>query len=314
MAMEDDGRIGPTNARPEGGVALSEDALRDLAMREVLGLLDDAEAVDFEKAFTSMTPDDQAAVLDLQAAVAREIAGGGVEEPDRALRYKVLARMTEEIAGDLSISGPIAVIGGVDGPGRRRSIHRTHRQHDAAISELQFERVRRSAAVWRAASFALAAATITISGLLYQGQTNVNQLLGSKASEVIAERFGGLFGTDLDIRSFLEDSIAVASSLASVETGKPGAGMLLRRGKANDAGLMPAALLCVQLPEGTTRIGVFAVPNDGSEDLSLGELEVAGSTVAAVPLELGEIDLPNVRFEVRDLDTGAVILRTAIAA
>jgi hypothetical protein len=73
-------------------------------------------------------------------------------------------------------------------------------------------------------------------------------------------------------------------------------------------------LLCVQLPEATTRIGVFAVPNDGSEDLSLGELEVAGSTIAAVPLELGEIDLPNVRFEVRDLDTGAVILRTAIVA
>ncbi len=314
MATDDDRRTEPTTAQTGRMVPRDEDSLRDLAMREVLGLLEDDEAAGFEEAFVAMTPDDQAAVLDLQAAVAREIAAGGIDEPDRALRYKVLAKLTEEMSGDIAASGPIAVIGGTADPGRRRPLQAARGRDELGVTQLQFDRVRRSAAVWRAASFALCAATIAFFGLHYQGQANMNQLLGTRANEVVAERFSGLFGDDVDIRSFFEDSTAVASPLASTRSGDPGAGLLLRRGKLNDAGLMPAALLCLQLPQATTEVEVFAVPIDGSSAIALGQFPVTSTTAAALPLELGGIDLANIRLEVRDAGSGTVLLRTAAVA
>ena len=95
----------------QDGNLLDEQTVKDFAMREALGLLEDLESERFEVAFEQMTPDEQAAVLDLQAAVVREVAGAGDETPDRALRYRVLARMTEEMASDPATRGPLATIG-----------------------------------------------------------------------------------------------------------------------------------------------------------------------------------------------------------
>ena len=53
----------------QDGNLLDEQTVRDFAMREALGLLEDLESERFELAFEQMTPDEQAAVLDLQAAV-----------------------------------------------------------------------------------------------------------------------------------------------------------------------------------------------------------------------------------------------------
>ena len=71
--------------------------LRDLAIREVVQLLDEHESVRLESSFSGLTPDQQAEILDLQAAVAREINAAGEESPDRSLRYRVLARVAEAI-------------------------------------------------------------------------------------------------------------------------------------------------------------------------------------------------------------------------
>ncbi len=314
MATGDDRRTDRDRMAAESELPFGEDVLRDLAMREALGLLDDDESAALEHAFAILTPDAQAAILDLQAAVAREIAGGGVEKPDRSLRYKVLARLTEEMSSDLSASGPIAVIGGPRRGGRRSS-GPVGAEFDSPISELQFERVSRSAAVWRAASFALGAAGIALFGLLFRAQAVSDHLLDQKSSEIVAERFGGLFGDQLDIRRLLDSGTAVVTPLASLPTENAtadGAGILLREKSPNAAGLMPAALLGFQFPPETRSIEVVAVRLDGTGEQSLGTFQVGGRTFAAISLELGEVDLANVRLEVRDLDSGNVVLRTAI--
>ena len=85
--------------------------LRDLAIREVVQLLDEHESVRLESSFSGLTPDQQAEILDLQAAVAREINAAGEESPDRSLRYRVLARVAEAIEQDTEAVAPIASIG-----------------------------------------------------------------------------------------------------------------------------------------------------------------------------------------------------------
>ena len=85
--------------------------LRDLAIREVVQLLDEHESVRLESSFSRLTPDQQAEILDLQAAVAREINAAGDEMPDRSLRYRVLARVSEAIEQDAEAVAPIASIG-----------------------------------------------------------------------------------------------------------------------------------------------------------------------------------------------------------
>ncbi len=314
MATDSDGRQESTTGLSDEGASLGVEVLRDLAMREALGLLDADESALFEEAFGEMTPDDQAAMLDLQAAVAREIAGGGTEEPDRSLRYKVLARLTEEMASDASAAGPIAVIGSASSIGRRSRPVSANPRTDA-VSELQFERVSRSAAVWRAASFALGAAAVALSVLHFQGQAVSNQLLQQKADSVIAERLAGLFGEDVDLGRFLYSGTAVVSALAALPEADGSAGFLLRESRANSAGEMPALLLGFQFPPSVVDVEVVAVRRDGSGEVVLDRFNVTGrSTYAALPLELGGIDIANVILEVRDADTGRTLMRTAVAS
>ena len=85
--------------------------LREMAMLEALGLLDSVDESRFEETFGGLSPAQQAELLDLQAAVSAEIAAAGEEKPDRALRYKVLARLASEIDQDQVACGPIASIG-----------------------------------------------------------------------------------------------------------------------------------------------------------------------------------------------------------
>jgi hypothetical protein len=290
-------------------------ALRDLAMREALGLLDEDEAARFESAFLLMTPDDQAAMLDLQAAVAREIAGGGTEEPDRALRYKVLARLTEDMASDLSASGPIAVIGSARSGVRRSSTGGADSNATRPVTELQFQRVSRSAAVWRAASFALAAAAITLGLLNFEGQRSVQRLLDHESDSLVADRLGDLFGEDVDLESFLNSSTAVVHAIGSVSADAAGSGLLFRESRINAAGGMPAVLVGFQFPDDVVSVDVVAVAIDGSGEASLGTFLVAGRTThAAFPLELGNVSMANVIIEIRDAEDGTPLMRTAVMA
>ena len=59
---------------------ISLNNLREMAMLEALGLLDSVDESKFEESFGGLSPALQAELLDLQAAVAAEIAAAGDEE------------------------------------------------------------------------------------------------------------------------------------------------------------------------------------------------------------------------------------------
>ena len=146
---------------------------RDLAMREVLGLLDSDEEARLGRMFDALSPQDQAELLDLQAAIASQIGGLGDELPDRALRYQVLARLAEEIDQENIDVSPIASIGTrrLGRTGQLSSDVRGLRANGGNIESDRVTRDRtiRSAHVWRAATIAFAAAFLAV--LVFQQST-----------------------------------------------------------------------------------------------------------------------------------------------
>jgi hypothetical protein len=141
---------------------ISLNNLREMAMLEALGLLDSVDESKFEESFGGLSPALQAELLDLQAAVAAEIAAAGDEEPDRALRYKVLARLASEIERDEVACGPIASIGSRT----RRLAASASKAQGAAEGEYggasTEHRLRRSAMIWRAAAFVLGSSLLAL--------------------------------------------------------------------------------------------------------------------------------------------------------
>jgi hypothetical protein len=284
-------------------------SVRDLAMRETLGLLDQEETALLERLFANMTPDDQAAVLDLQAAVAREIGGAGVEEPDRALRYRVLARLAEESAVDAAASGPLATIGAA----RAARSGTPVMPRVGQVSELQFDRVSRSAAVWRAASFALGSAVLTLAALMFQTQANTRVVVDRSRDDVVTRELLDLVGDQAQISRFLHSGTGVVRSLTGVDSAIDGTAVLFREERASKNGDLPAIILALRLPTSVSAIQVVAVLEDGSQR-ELGQYDVAGrSAIAAIPLDLGGIELAGAVLELRDLGTGEVLMRTVTA-
>ena len=139
---------------------ISLNELREMAMLEALGLLDSVDESKFEESFGDLSPAQQAELLDLQAAVAAEIAAAGDEEPDRSLRYKVLARLASEIEHDELACGPIASIGSRT---RRLAASKNQREAEGGFGGVSNEqRLRRSAMIWRAAAFVLGSSLLAL--------------------------------------------------------------------------------------------------------------------------------------------------------
>ncbi len=313
MATDDDRRIdGDDLGLSAGSHSMDDAAIRDLAMREVLGLLDEPESADLEQAFASMTPDEQAAILDLQAAVARELAGAGSETPDRSLRYQVLARLTQEMETDVASAGPLAVIGA-------RSVDRSFRGTGSRsamagpITELQFDRVSRSAAVWRAATFALGSAVLALAALTYRSQNVTRTIVDRLGDQVISQEIIDLVGEQAEIAAYFRSSTAVFSPLASATDDISMSGLLCREARPTLGGKFPATLLGFSFPARVGSIRIVAIET-GGRLVDLGTFNTDGrAPFAAFPVELASVDLAGAVFEIRDGETGSVLMRTAVA-
>lgn len=308
MAIDD---LDNTSDATDGVPALDHQDVRDLAMREALGILDASESAAFEDLFGRMTPDDQAAVLDLQAAVAREIAGAGEDAPDRSLRYRVLARLTEEMAADPAARGPLAVIGAAasrESLGRGREV----RLGDAPIvTELQFDRIRRSAGVWRVASLALGSAVLSLGLLQYQAQNTIGLVVDRLGDQVVTDDIRDLVDPSLDIDRFIDQQTAVAMSLVAT-TGVEGAGVVLAEPPMTSGSDTRAALLvALKLPEDIQAVKVVAVLPSG-KIMALDSFDLRGRTqLVTAALDLSELPDTGFIIEVRDGATGEVLLRSA---
>ncbi len=207
---------------------------RDFAIREVLGLLDLEEEKRLGRAFDSMSPQDQAEILDLQAAIASEIGGIGDDVPDRALRYRVLAELATEIdQEDLDVS-PIASIGSRR-PASRTTEWRNDRADDrySGSSRPLFERGVRSARVWRAATIAFAAAFVAVLVFHFSMQDSLNQIVAMLDSAANQEQLRKDFSERRDSNAqedqepfmlpLLESASVERYALSSPVTGTTGA-------------------------------------------------------------------------------------------
>ena len=152
--------------------------LRDLAIREVVQLLDEHESVKLESSFSALTPAQQAEILDLQAAVAREINAAGEESPDRSLRYRVLARVAEAIERDNEAVAPIASIGRLGAHASSASVFPNPADPDGVAPDqddsVRHERTTRSWSAmrnelgWRAAALVFGASLVVLGVIHWQ--------------------------------------------------------------------------------------------------------------------------------------------------
>jgi hypothetical protein len=290
---------------------MAVDELRDLAILETLGLLEEVDEAKFERAFGGLSPDQQAELLDLQSAVAVEIAAAGDEEPDRALRYKVLARLASEIDQDASACGPIASIGD-----RVRAIGSDARTasglgavESAPESMIDVRRMRRSSMIWRAAAFVLGSSLIALVVIQQQTASLSRGLLDLADNNVslkeLQGRLGGIGFPENDARLLLDSSTARSIALA----GSTGAGILV----IEEAGEMPGQgmMMLFDMPASTVVRLVAFEPDAPEVPVVLYEGTVG--RFSASPIDLQGRSLQGLAFEIREVGTEKVLLRNSLA-
>ena len=285
--------------------------LRDLAILETLGLLEEVDEAKFERAFAGLSPDQQAELLDLQSAVAVEIAAAGDEEPDRALRYKVLARLAAEIDQDESACGPIASIGDrvrAIGSDARVTPGLTPAEADANLM-IVVRRMRRSSMIWRAAAFVLGSSLIALVVIQQQTASLSARLLDLADNNIslkeLQGRLDGIGFPENDARLLFDSSTARSIALS----GSTGAGILVieEAGEAPGHGMM----MLFDMPVSTmVRLVVFE-PDSPEAPVQLYEGSVG--RFSASPIDLQSRSLQGLAFEIREVGTGKVLLASSLA-
>ena len=294
-------------------MALEE--LRDLAILETLGLLEEVDEAKFERAFAGLSPDQQAELLDLQSAVAVEIAAAGDEEPDRALRYKVLARLAAEIDQDESACGPIASIGervraiGSDARVTPGSAMTGSDAGSDAGSMIDFRRMRRSSMIWRAAAFVLGSSLIALVVIQQQTASLSARLLDLADNNIslkeLQGRLDGIGFPENDARLLFDSSTARSIALS----GSTGAGILVieEAGEAPGQGMM----MLFDMPVSTMVRLVAFEPDSPEAPVLLYEGSVG--RFSASPIDLQSRSLQGLAFEIREVGTGKVLLANSLA-
>lgn len=281
--------------------------LREMAMLEALGLLDSVDESRFEETFGGLSPAQQAELLDLQAAVSAEIAAAGEEKPDRALRYKVLARLASEIDQEQVACGPIASIGArSQGRSMPSAAKASSVTSDGNGSMMVEHRLRRSAMIWRAAAFVLGSSLLALVVIQQQSLALSGRILELAESNIafkgLVERLdeSGYPTSQFEplLRSTTQETVAFSglsgggACLVIVETA----------GRDNGTGMV----LLFDMPRAQS-IELVAIDRDdsaGETTLFSGDV----SQFAAASIDLGGRPIKNVRFELRDAETGEVLM------
>ena len=284
---------------------------RDLAMREVLGLLEPDEEARFGRSFDALSPQDQAEILDLQAAIASEIGGLGDDLPDRALRYQVLARLAEEIDHeDLDVS-PIASIGA--DLRRRGSSDRRQQLSQGAegLSEnILLERLNRSSKVWRAAAIALAAAFLSVLVFQRSTQSSVDQIVAMLDSAMQQETFRDRLpdlSSDSTLLEVIESPAYRRLTMNSPASSEFGAILAVRKpSPASAGGDVPSVhkFVLVQAVEGVRAFDLVGVSSSGK--VTVLEAGIGNLPLASIQFTNDEMATFE-RFELRDSQSGAVV-------
>ncbi len=296
-----------------GGSDLLDDTdVRDLAMREVLCLLDDHESDRLETAFAQLGPDRQAEILDLQAAIAREVNALGDDCPDRSLRYRVLAQVASAIDEDSASTAPLASIG------RRRSgpvqvvqseipsVHSVRSPQDSSPSPRW---ARSGRFLWRAAALVLGSCLVVLGVIHWQTRNELDKFQRFALGEIALDELESSAVGGLEFRRLVESTTAEISALA----GPAGSGNAFVIVETRGAAMGSGAVVVLGLPEDVLDIEVLAI--DGStgvtrrihgDPIRVRRGQMSVTTIALErPLVAGE------SLILTDADTGRVLLRSA---
>ena len=138
--------------------------LRALAVLDALGMLDDVDAAQFDRAFRDAPAAMQAELRVVQAAAVSDPAFLATEEPSPELKLQTLTRVMTAVEQQESQFAPIALIGRMGSRGGRRVARSVDTKDlieqamELAALRKDVERFTISSYYWRAASIALTAA------------------------------------------------------------------------------------------------------------------------------------------------------------
>jgi hypothetical protein len=144
-------------------IPMTREELIELAALDAYGLLDDYEAALYTRSFHHAPAAVQDEILTLQAELAVSDVLEISDEPDGALRARVLAAVAGAIERESAGLGPLASIG-----------HPRPTEHRAVIGRIGGGR---SAQFWRAAAFVMMAAALVMAYFLTDALRQTNQVL-----------------------------------------------------------------------------------------------------------------------------------------
>ena len=304
-----------------GGSELTDNAeIRDLALREVLSLLDETESARLESAFAEMTPDQQAEILDLQAAVSREIAAAGSEVPDRSLRYRVLARVASAIEEDSQSNAPLATIGDRRWVSPTSDAFRHDELESMSAADNAAKGLERKGSVdsvpgsgsqgrfiWRAAALVLGSCLIALGVIHSETRSELAKYERFALKEILVDQLELIAEDNLDIRRMLESSTAEARALS----GPNGAALVLVESVGSNAGR--GSLVVMGLSPSVRNLELIVV-DPGTEIervIHSGPASAIPGGLAAVAIDFGQGLVLGSVLLLRDVVTGKAILRSS---
>lgn len=281
-------------------------SLRDLAIREVVQLLDDHESVELESGFMDLTPDQQAEILDLQAAVAREINAAGDEMPERSLRYRVLARVSEAIENDAEAVAPIASIGRHASRSARSPIVASDSTTPRVdVSSVSWGRMRTELG-WRTAALVFGAALVVLGVMHWRTSDSLDRFeryaIGELPYQDLLEQDASMAAFQVLLRSATKKEYSLSAA-----TGH-GSARVVYEPKTN-SNMLEGLVIVDQLAGDTETVQLLILGDDGTETL-IGQSDVSpGGLITAFGLSIDRNDLaPGSIFVLKDGLTGQLLL------
>ncbi len=296
---------------------VDRDELLELAQLELLGVLDDTDALRLESLRRQASPSLRAEVIDLQAAIAADDSLLPSVEPDSGLRARVLAGIADAIdARRREGLTPLASIGStavphsdVAPPHAHQPRRSTRRDDDEAVAATLLSaaresntdslvtRWRSSALFWRAASVALGASLLVVLLANYSLTNRVSHIselaLGSATRADLSAVTGPALAQTLQGDAIVRGMVAGQSmNAAGIVLKSP----LAQSGLLVTMNLSPRASYDVVVRTGadswTIRSGF--TPSDAIDSIAL-DFSVAnlgtGSTISVLDRETGEVVL-----------------------
>jgi hypothetical protein len=230
----------------------SLDELKQQALFEVVGALDEPEVAQFDRDFKEVTASVQADLRRIQAEAVVDLALLGTEDPTASLKSRSMAAMMTAMDAHESGLAPIAHIGSAPArrPGRTpvRSIDATELMEQAmatATARSDAARFARTAYWWRAAAIGLVAALVVT--IYFERQANWwGQRVGEGAMQRLARQDMLRMLNQPGLTEMLERADVVRGLRAVASDGKGSATVLV------DSQTARATLLTLGLTPGET--------------------------------------------------------------